>query len=176
MIFYVCANETEFYDLERIQPSSDTVKIGQNIFHDEFYTINLCRPEKCFYILFKNDNKKANKNGKQRETPLLDDKLILPSDIKKFLKLILSNVSNNKNKNELELPLYILEDRKDAKRKKNNNLKKVYYFFLKIFYNLIIRKFSHSITKKIKCELKDSNEDFLYTSSNNQQPRLADFF
>ena len=88
LIFYVCANETEFYDLERIQPSSDTVKIGQNIFHDEFYTINLCRPEKCFYILFKNDNKKANKNGKQKETPLLDDKLILPSDIKKFLKLI----------------------------------------------------------------------------------------
>ena len=176
LIFYVCANEAEFYDSNRIQPNSDTILIGQSLFHDEFYTIRMCRQEKCFYILFKSDDKKTNKNGKGNGNPLLEDKLILPSNIKKFLKLILSNVNNYKNKNELELPMYILDERKDAKHKKTKNLKKIYYFFLKIFYNLIIRKFSNTITKKLKTELKDLDDELLYVNNNYQQPRLADYF
>ena len=176
LIFYVCANEAEFYDLKRVEQNSDTIKIGQSLFHDEFYTIRMCRQEKCFYILFKSYDKKPNKNGKDKETPLLEDKLMLPSNIKKFLKLILSNVNNYKNKNELELPMYILDERKDAKRKKTKNLKKIYYFFLKIFIDLIIRKFSNSMTKRLKSELKDLDDELLYVSNNYQQPRLAEYF
>lgn len=58
LVFYLCANEKEFNDISNemidIQEirNINKIKIGQNIFDDERYNIQLEYREKSFYVIF----------------------------------------------------------------------------------------------------------------------------